>query len=34
MDMSHHPFSELFAQLGPPADEAGIRRFIAALRKP
>ena len=29
MDQPIHPFSELFAQLGLPADEAAIRRFIA-----
>lgn len=30
MDASFHRFSELFAQLGLPADEAGIRGFLAA----
>jgi hypothetical protein len=30
MDASFHRFSELFAQLGLPADEAGIRSFLAA----
>jgi len=29
MDKSVHPFSELFEQLGLPADEASIRQFIA-----
>ncbi|MGA8391539.1 MAG: DUF2789 domain-containing protein [Burkholderiaceae bacterium] len=29
MDMSAHRFTELFAQLGLPADEPAIRRFIA-----
>ena len=29
MDQPIHPFSELFAQLGLPADEAAIRQFIA-----
>jgi hypothetical protein len=28
MEKSVHPFSELFAQLGLPADEASIRQFI------
>ena len=28
MDASHHQISDLFAQLGLPSDEAGIRRFI------
>ncbi|MET0517334.1 MAG: DUF2789 domain-containing protein [Burkholderiaceae bacterium] len=32
MDISHHRFSDLFAQLGLPADEADIRRFIAGHR--
>ena len=30
MDQPIHFFSELFAQLGLPADEASIRQFIAA----
>ena len=30
MDQPIHQFSELFAQLGLPADEAAIRQFIAA----
>ena len=30
MDQPIHPFSELFAQLGLPADETAIRQFIAA----
>ena len=30
MDQPIHPFSELFAQLGLPSDEAAIRQFIAA----
>jgi hypothetical protein len=30
MDQPVHPLSELFAQLGLPADEAAIRQFIAA----
>lgn len=30
MNMSVHRFSELFAQLGLPSDEAGIRQFIKA----
>ena len=30
MDQPIHPFSELFAQLGLPADEAAIQQFIAA----
>ena len=30
MDTSFHRFSELFAQLGLPADEQGIRGFLAA----
>ena len=30
MDQPIHPFSELFAQLGLPADEMAIRQFIAA----
>ena len=30
MDQTVHPFSELFAQLGLPADERAIRQFIAA----
>lgn len=29
MDKTYHRFSELFAQLGLPADPAGIRAFIA-----
>lgn len=29
MDQPIHPFSELFAQLGLPADEAAIGQFIA-----
>ncbi|PPU78126.1 DUF2789 domain-containing protein [Xanthomonas sp. NCPPB 1638] len=29
MEQPVHPFSELFAQLGLPSDEAGIRDFIA-----
>jgi hypothetical protein len=29
MDQPIHPFSELFAQLGLPADEPSIRQFIA-----
>ncbi|WP_101926432.1 MULTISPECIES: DUF2789 domain-containing protein [Luteimonas] len=29
MDQTVHPFSELFAQLGLPDDEASIRKFIA-----
>lgn len=29
MDKTAHPFSELFEQLGLPADEASIRQFIA-----
>jgi hypothetical protein len=29
MDQPIHPFSELFAQLGLPADEAAIQQFIA-----
>lgn len=29
MDMSYHHFSEVFAQLGLPSDDAGIRRFLA-----
>ncbi len=29
MDQPIHPFSDLFAQLGLPADEAAIRQFIA-----
>ena len=29
MDQPIHPFSELFAQLGLPADEQSIRQFIA-----
>ncbi|MFV9473534.1 DUF2789 domain-containing protein [Advenella sp. RU8] len=28
MDKSYHRFSELFAQLGLPSDEAGIRNFL------
>lgn len=28
MELSNHHFSELFAQLGLPADDAGIRHFI------
>ena len=28
MNTSDHPFSELFAQLGLPTDEAGMREFI------
>jgi len=28
MDSSFHPFSELFAQLGLPEDEASIQQFI------
>lgn len=30
MNPSHHPFSELFKQLGLPSDPAGIRAFLAA----
>ncbi len=30
MDKSAHRFTELFAQLGLPSDEPGIRAFIAA----
>jgi uncharacterized protein involved in type VI secretion and phage assembly len=30
MDTSFHRFSELFAQLGLPADEPGIHSFLAA----
>ncbi len=30
MNAPHHEFAELFAQLGLPADDADIRRFIAA----
>lgn len=30
MDQPVHPLSELFAQLGLPADEASIRQFITA----
>lgn len=30
MDQTVHPFSELFAQLGLPDDEASIRAFIAS----
>jgi Protein of unknown function (DUF2789) len=30
MDQPIHPFSELFAQLGLPSDEEGIRHFLAA----
>lgn len=30
MDMSFHRYSELFAQLGLPADDASIDQFIAA----
>ncbi|CAM3644489.1 DUF2789 domain-containing protein [Polaromonas hydrogenivorans] len=30
MDQPIHPFSELFAQLGLPADEQAIRQFIAS----
>ncbi len=30
MDTPFHPFSDLFAQLGLPSDEAGIRAFIAS----
>lgn len=29
MSQTFHPFSELFAQLGLPTDELGIRRFLA-----
>ncbi len=29
MEQTVHPFSDLFAQLGLPDDEASIRRFIA-----
>lgn len=29
MESTVHPFSELFAQLGLPDDDAGIRQFIA-----
>ena len=29
MNATHHPFSELFAQLGLPADERAIHAFIA-----
>lgn len=29
MEKSYHHFSELFAQLGLPSDEAGIRNFLA-----
>ncbi len=32
MDAMFHQFSELFAQLGLPSDEAGIRAFIAQHR--
>lgn len=32
MDNSFHRFSDLFAQLGLPAEEADIRRFIAEHR--
>jgi Protein of unknown function (DUF2789) len=32
MDATFHQFSELFAQLGLPSDEAGIRAFIAQHR--
>ena len=30
MDQPIHPFSDLFAQLGLPADEQSIRQFIAS----
>lgn len=30
MELSVHPFSQLFAQLGLPDDNDGIQRFIAA----
>ncbi|KWR90776.1 DUF2789 domain-containing protein [Cupriavidus sp. IDO] len=30
MDQTFHRFSELFAQLGLPSDEQGIRAFLAA----
>ena len=30
MENTFHRFSELFAQLGLPSDDAGIRQFIAA----
>ena len=30
MELSHHRFGELFAQLGLASDEAGIRHFIHA----
>ena len=30
MSQTFHPFSELFAQLGLPNDELGIRRFLVA----
>ncbi|MDC6167403.1 DUF2789 domain-containing protein [Paucibacter sp. XJ19-41] len=32
METSFHRFSDLFAQLGLPSDEAGIRRFIGSHR--
>lgn len=32
MEKPFHHFSELFAQLGLPSDEAGIRRFITLHR--
>ncbi|MGN5479705.1 DUF2789 domain-containing protein [Cupriavidus basilensis] len=32
MEQAFHRFSELFAQLGLPNDETGIRQFIAAHR--
>lgn len=32
MDASHHRFSELFAQLGLPADAASIARFLSEHR--
>jgi hypothetical protein len=32
MEASFHQFTELFAQLGLPSDEAGIRAFIAQHR--
>jgi hypothetical protein len=32
MDLSNHPFTELFEQLGLPSDEASIVAFIGANR--
>ena len=32
MECTHHPFSELFAQLGLPSEETDIRAFIDAHR--